>query len=275
MANKIDLNYPKNIKLETSPLVEAWLTIQWKVEPAEEGSPFVKGASFNLVVGKFYELIKEEFGIAEPLDASQLPEQALPHNPRYRFRPTGKNWPVLQLGTAVATVNYVDDYNWEKLKKEALYLREKLIEAYPNKSLDVSLLSLRYRNAIHFEYSKQEMLEFLEGQLHIKLEAPRHIPGDFAARNSPAKAGLSLTYNLATPLARGILRINTGTHKVEDEEIESLIVDTEIVSTENMQVFQTKRDFSKWLEEAHTVAHEWFFAIVDGELLEKYKSKQG
>jgi uncharacterized protein (TIGR04255 family) len=274
MAEKLT-HFPKNIKLETSPLVEAWFTMHWKIETAQETSPFVKSTGFNLQVGKVHELIKEKFSEVESLDISQLPEQMFPHNPRYRFRPIGKKWPLLQLGTAVATVNYVDDYKWENLRKEILYLREKLQEAYSNNPLSISLLSLRYRNAIHIANSKQEKLEFMESRLNTTFKAPTHIPGDFATKNTPSDVSLSIVYDLSTPLAKGKIDIQTGNHKVEGEQIESFIVDTEIVSIENVENFQSDVAFSNWLEDAHTVAHEWFLALVEGELFEQYMSKQG
>jgi uncharacterized protein (TIGR04255 family) len=274
-------HYSPDIELKSSPLVETWLTIQWQLEQIQSNPPMARDPGFNFTfVNRFYESVKDRFGYLVELDAVKIPIEITPHKPRYQFRSGGQDdWPLLQLGPGVASVNFTEPYTWRQFKAEALYLRSTLIAAYDGQELKTHLASLRYRNAVPYEYSSSDLLEFLREKLNINIQTPTHIPGHVAAEDRPSEINFNLVYNLGAPKGKGILRVVTGTKSVVDEatsqttHVEHLLFDLEVVSTEDdTPPLSEEAEFDNWLTSAHDLTHEWFFSLIDGELLMKYKS---
>lgn len=275
-----ELHYPANIKLANSPLVEAWLTIQWTLELLQPDALIALDPAFSTAFIDFSNSIRNRFGEIKALDTLQIPEQLAPHRPRYQFRKGEDIWPVLQLGPGVATANFVSPYSWKDFRELALYLRPKLLNAYENRQLQTSLISLRYRNAVPCEYSKINILEYLKGYLNINLQLPEFIPGAMSNENRPGTFDLHVSFMLTHPHGRGILRVVTGNKKITDpktghvENPEHMIFELEVVSElENAPSLSDEEAYTDWLNSAHSVIHDWFFSLVEGPLMDAYSQK--
>jgi len=269
-------HFPTDIELKRSPLAEAWLEIRWKLEPV--GHPqIMRDPGFPFALGAFYREVKERFSYQEPLPASQTPLEMLPHVVRYRFRPGEGQWPLLQLGPGVASVNFTETYTWEQFREDALYLRSVLSEAYSDSELDTDVLILRYRNVEPFEYSSNDLLQFMKENLNTSFNPPSHIPGFAGSKNMPTSANIVLAYDLNQPKGTGTLRITTGTSTQSDpetgqqQEVEVLVTQLEVASGgDDAPRIADPDEFSQWLDATHGVAHEWFFSLIEGALFEEY-----
>jgi uncharacterized protein (TIGR04255 family) len=276
MTNNPNFHFPKEIKLISHPLVEAWLEIRWQLENLVD-TDLMTDPGFPFALGQFRAATRDDFPTREDLPASRAPLDMLPYHPRHRFRKSSNEWPVLQLGPGVATVNFVDPYNWAMFKDMALYLRSKLLEAYetPPKS---ELITLRYRNAFPYEYSKNDLLEYLADSLNTHIKLPQYIPGGAAKANIPSTANIFISFNLTDPKGKGSIILATGQKHEEtngDQEVgtEHVILQLEVASKDEKLLDQHSEDYYKdWLSSAHAIIHEWFFAFIDGALSLEYES---
>ncbi len=272
-------HFPSDITLGTSPLVEAWLDLRWQLQPgSQEG--FFLDPQFPLALGTFYQSVRERFGYQEPLKASTAPLEFLPHVVRYRFRPAPDEWPLLQLGPGVATVNFTrPPYSWTEFKEASLYLRAKLTDSYET-GLRPDRISLQYRNAVPCSYSSGELLRFLRSRLNTTIELPPHIPGPVGIPDTPVNMDMAFTYNLERPRGKGNIQFVTGTKRNETEDreeigTEHLLFELRVMSQEDeVPDYTDPSQFEDWLEAAHAVIHEWFFSLIAGPLFDEYRSLQ-
>jgi uncharacterized protein (TIGR04255 family) len=271
------LHFPADIELAANPLVEAWLEIRWELEPGKiPGSMVDRG--FQFALGTFFHSVKDRFGYRKELPASQAPLEMVPYAVRYQFRASEGGWPILQLGSGVATVNYTSPYTWDDFKGDALYLRSRLLEAYSDTELKTRRVALRYRNAEPFDHSSNDLLDFLSENLNVSIELPAHIPGSVSATAAPASANVILTFNLLEPAGIGTLQLATGLKKESNDEgtdhheqREVLMWQLEVASEDNdAPGLDNAEEFARWLESAHAVVHEWFFSLIEGPLRRKY-----
>ncbi len=279
------LHFPEDIKLNSRPLVEAWLDIRWQLEPLTpqqqptipQQPQFMKDPGFPFAVGNFFQSVKDQFGQTDPLPAAALP-QDIPYVVHHQFRPGKDKWPLLQLGPGVATVNFTDPYSWSMFREKALYLRSKLVEAYGDIQLKAQAVTLQYRNAIPFEFSSGHLLEFLKKDLNTSIKLPAYVPGDVGSTEEPTGSIIALTFNLKEPKGQGTIGFATASTKEKDpktdQETELVVFDLSVSSTvDNAPNLYDENKFALWLVSAHAVIHEWFFSFIEGPLFQKYMNK--
>ena len=273
-------HYPRDIVLHSPPLGEAWLEIRWQMQ--QSGFPGqAQDANFPFALGLFYEAVRDKYPHKRDLDSSRAPPDLLPHIVRHQFWKGDYKWPVLQLGPGIATVNFTRPYSWSFLKEEALYLREKLQNAYNGALPHGRLITLRYLNAEPFDFIENDILEFLSTKLNTKLKLPTYMPGDFSLKSFPKNLNIQVSYELIEPKGTASVMIATGAREIPPKAgpPENLVNSTlwQIdVSSENYDVpnLADAECYSEWLDSAHLVIHEWFFSFTDGELYAKYKKEQ-
>lgn len=273
---KLKTYFPQNIELKSSPLVEAWLEVRWKISK-EDQPGFGTDERYPFALGPFYESIKARFPHAEDREASRAPIDLLPHVVRHQFRVSKNGSPMLQLGPGVASANYIKEYTWKDFKKTAEYLRAKLLDAYSGE-LTAELLALRYRNAIPFEYSSENLLSYLKEYLNTEIVLPRFLPGKLSDSEFPATANVTFSFTLPYPKGIGSVTIASGFKKDADAETkeikqsEHLLFELEVISKENIEsLLKDRAAFADWLTASHTIIHEWFFSLIDGRLRREFE----
>ena len=163
-------HYPTDIKLQTGPLVEAWLTIHWQIDEIQKQPPVGRDPGFDFAfINRFYEVVKSKYEQIHELNAVKVaPLELTPHQPRYQFRTSDEvMWPLLQLGPGMASLNFTEPYTWPLFETEALFLRDALLTARETESLETQQISLRYRNAFPCKYSSVNLLRFLGDYLNV------------------------------------------------------------------------------------------------------------
>lgn len=271
MNIKTQFRFPPEIKLEANSLAEVWLEIQWQLEVGESFQ-FKTDPGFDIAIGAFYANVKNhQYGHRIALEAAQIPSQMLPHAVRYQFRPSPDGWPLLQLGPGVATVNFTTDYTWETFKQAALFLRTQLINSY-EETLKTQALILRYRNAIPFSHSSENTQDFLANFLNLQVQYPSSIPGAAAFSNRPEVMNVALSFALREPNGKGAIKFATG---VTNKTVEALVFDFEVSSDKSdVPDLNNEGQYEEWLTKSHSVIHDWYFSIIDGDLRNKYEGKE-
>ena len=272
-----NFHFPSDIKLKSSPLIEAWLEIRWKLQ-LDPTTGLLRDPGFPFALGVFYSSVKDGFEYKKDLDASRAPEEMLPHVVRHQFRPGEERWPLLQLGPGVATVNFAEPYTWQAFLQRALYLRSKLLNAYGETALETEKLVLRYRNGVAFEPESKDLLDYFKKNLNTIVTVPDYIPGPVGAPAWPMEANILFKYNLHEPQGVGTLQLVTGkrrTDQVSKQEMEEglLIWQLGVESDINAAPDLRNEDvFTQWLNLSHSVIHEWFFSLIEGPLRKMYEA---
>jgi len=264
------LHFPTDIKLKNNPIVEAWLELRWNLQTGDAPN-ILLDPLYPFALGVFYNSVKDQFKETEVLPASSMPDGFLPYLVQRRFRAEKDGWPLLQLGPGIATVNFAKSYSWTEFKEKALYLREKVINAYQPNKLGTNALILHYRNSHLFEYSVNNTFEFLEN-LNTHIHLPSNIPGSAISSEFPSQSKILFQFNLNEPKGIGQIQIGSGiTGNNLDKNDEIIIWELEVGSvTPDVPDLADQSGFSTWLENAHSILHEWFFSMIDGKLYKEF-----
>lgn len=263
--------------LSSPPLVEAWIELRWKLE-SQSIQPMMRDRGFQYALGPFYSSIRERFPHKEDLAASQAPLDLLPHVVRHRFRAEPGGWPMAQIGPGVLSVNFYEPYDWETFRETTNFVVDSLLDAYAEYPIMPELVALRYRNAEPFIYAENDLYDFLRDQLNTTVSIPDGIPGQAARRTPPSSANIQITFHLSEPLGTGTLRFATGSRKLSvgteglHADAPVLVFEIEIASEgEVAPDFTRKKEFNSWLNSAHDLTHNWFFLLIEGPLLDRYR----
>lgn len=276
MTKKAQFHFPRDIKLSNAPLIEAWLEIRWKLK--EVANQLLKDTAYAFALGKFYEHVKADFGFTENLPANEMPEELLPYIVRHRFRKEQGTWPVLQIGPGIATLNLVADYSWQKFKAKAMYLIEAINYAYEGSDLVSEAVALRYRNSEMFDFETENVIELLSGKFNTIVNFPKYLPGSLGSKGFPKTFGMNVSFDLKKPQGVGVFAFNTGTRAADvignqpPQTEKHVFWDLSVISqSHSAPNIQNTKKLDKWLEEAHAIIHEWFLALAEGMLLDRYK----
>lgn len=275
----METHFPSDIKLPSPPLGEAWVELRWHLE--EVGPPgMLQDPHFAFALGSFFTGVRERYPHKVDLEASRMPLEMLPHMVRHQFWSGEREWPVLQLGPGVATVNFTRPYTWDAFKAEALYLRSKLVDAYSEVPLQLDNVNLRYINAEPFEFPKHDALEFIRSNLNTTLVLPEHIPGRFASIPIPTSLNLQATFDLKVPKGTGTIVLATDTRSIAstlgNPNSPTKVVTWQLGVASGGDDAPDIRDeavLSRWLDQAHSAIHEWFFSFIAGRLYQRYSGK--
>ena len=249
-------------ELKNKPLIEALFEMRWGLI----GLPgMAVDPNYQILIGQLYSQIQERFPLHVRLPAAEIPEQMVPFTPQHQFRIGPGNWPLVQLGPGLLTVNDTEAYLWDNYKKLCKYAADALFKVYPqaDRALHITEVSLRYIDADFLE--GEAVLEFLK-KLKINVGLPTSLYGDGRVGESPLAVGLTLAFPTVEP--RGTIRLafNQGRKSEKD----ALIWDTQVTSRGDDAPSEPARVI-EWLDKAHHITHDWFMRLIEGELLEKYR----
>lgn len=170
-------------------------------------------------------------------------------------------------GPGVVTLNDTDGYVWEDFEKRAAKLVDTLFEAYPKPdSLSVNLLRLRYIDAIDFDYARDSVFGFLRDMLKLRVEL---LPSLFEATgvsDMPLRLDLRFAFPSTNPKGAMNLRFARGERKGR----EALLWETTVI-LRGEDTPKTKNGIAEWASQAHELTREWFFQLIEGDLLERFE----
>ena len=273
--------------LKNKPLVEAILEVRWALQAiksqgplplgifpsgvAVDGTPIVKlDPHFRLVLGRFYDRVQSEYPTHEPLPNAFLPDAVAEHSVQHRFRHKD-DWPIIQLGPGILTVNDTEKYEWKDFLPRCIRAVNILFEVYPEPdTLKIVSLVLRYIDAVDFDYTQSDLGTFLKEKMDIHCGLPDTIFKDSPVRQAPETFKWNSSYNCSDPAGRITVLFATGVR----EQKNALVWET-VFKTAGETLPDLPGGFKKWLETSHNVTDDWFFKLIEGgngELKRRFKS---
>lgn len=247
-------------RLKNPPLIEAWLEMRWN-NPDTDNRFFFHAYEFT-------KRILADYPIGESTDNVQIPENLSPELIRYRFRQSADGYPLVQIGPAVASLNFGRDYTWSHFLEEAKRLRAEILACFPN-SADGTHISLRYRNVYPFDPINDDLNKLLLEKFHVKVDLPPVLQ-----ELSPAGNVLQQTYRLSDLPGMGVFQIATG---VQGDDVKNSVIIWELSALsrgEDTPKFDDDLRFITWLDTAHKTLETWFFGLIEGDLYDVFTSNE-
>jgi hypothetical protein len=255
------------IPLKNKPLVEAILELKWQL--ADQGQGMVSDPNYRVLLGRFSERVEGDYPAYERLDLAGVPDELVGHQPQHRFRASADSWPLVQLGPGILTVNDTETYDWDDYEPRCARAISLFLDAYPGSATpQVQDLTLRYMDAIPFDFRQANVLEFLEKNLKAKLGLPSNLFEGMPVKAAPASTSWTASFPLQEPEGTITVRFSTGFRNQEP----ALIWET-LVMSDAAQAPDLAEGFAKWLSAAHTLTDDWFFKLIEGDLLRRFKGE--
>lgn len=249
------------LRLKNPPLIEVILEVRWELK---ESTPIGKrDPHYQFLLGVFHEKTKEEYPYHEELPTSRVPDEVTGGVVKHRFRTGENDWPLIQIGPGVMTVNETKKYDtFDSFNPRALAAVEFLFESYPNSAeLNIIDLQLRYINAYEFDYTEEKVQEFISQQMHVKSELPSFFLENKKIEQYPVSYATRTSLRCNEPPGVVSLWIDTG-HKLKKRAI----IWKHMFQSTNEDVPNMPDDFSEWLQQAHDIIHIGFDGIIKGSL---------
>jgi uncharacterized protein (TIGR04255 family) len=246
--------------LSHKPLVEAILELRWQPSYTKEGGI---DSDSRLFLGKFYDLLAKDYPSFEVLPTAAAPEQMTPNLAQYRFRQKDGGWPLIQIGSGVMTLNETSAYTWDDFKRRAEQIVNVLLQNHPSRIVPTTL-ELRYINAVNVDFEKDDTFRYLGEKLRVGISIPSNLFEDGRVRPDPSQFAMQIVYPIAQPVGALHLRVAKG--KANDRD--AIIWET-VIHSEGKELPPLPKDFMAWLDPAHALAEDWFFKLVEHELLEQ------
>jgi len=251
--------------LKNKPLIEAIFELRWKHKawrPPERFDPY-----YNLLIGRFYEKISGDYPFYEGLDTANMPAEIAGHIVQHRFRKGKGDWPAVQIGPGVLTLNDTKNYEWTDFERRANRLVSTLYEVYPEpETLNVEESILRYIDAILLNYDEVDVFAFMEDKMKTGIKLCKDLFNDNGVKNVPL--GLDLKFVFPSSNPRGVANIRFYRGKKNEED--ALIWDT-VVHSIKEDAPNNPKEIKDWLIKAHGLTHDWFFKIIEGDLERRFE----
>ena len=252
-----------NIELKNKPLVEAIFELQWHLQ--EQAEKVFIDPHYSILLGSFYQEVKSDYPYLEKLVSATVPDEITPHTVKYRFRKEKNEWPLIQIGPGIISLNETSGYIWSDFNDRIHKSVEALFKTYPHDDLVIKNLQLRYIDAIDFDYANENIYDFMKNHMKIELNINRSLFEDSKVEYLPNHYDLGLSFKSEIPEGLVSIRFSRGKIKSQDSVIWETIVNSQFKSlSEKEKVFN-------WVEKAHDLTHKWFFKTIEGELYRRFK----
>ena len=252
--------------LKNKPLIEAIFELRWSLQEQTKGVKI--DPHYKLIIGRLYDKLNKEYFYHEQLPSASMPDEIAGYVVQHRFRKGKDDWPLIQIGPGVITVNDTEKYLWHDFEKRTNNAVSTLYEVYPDSknNLRFNRSLLRYIDAIKFDFENEDIFGFLKDKMKIEVTLYNKL---FDTSKVDSKAfGLDLRFSFALIEPKGVihLRFVKGEHKGQ----RALIWET-MVEALGANVPQNKSEINEWVKKAHNLTDDWFFKIIDGELLRRFE----
>ena len=252
--------------LKNKPLVEAIFELRWNLQ---EPAPGMKmDQHYKLLIGRIYDKLNDEYSFYEQLPTATMPDEMMGYMVQYRFRKEKDKWPLIQIGPGIITVNDTEGYIWEDFEKRIIQAVNALFEVYPESknNLKVNRLLLRYIDAIAFDFEKDNIFTFLREQVKTKINLYQDLFKDTRVKKLPLS--LDLRFSFASTKPKGAIRLRFVQGKTKGSG--ALILET-MVESVSEDAPKVQNEIADWIKEAHNLADDWFFKLIEGELLRRFE----
>ncbi len=243
-------------KLPKAPLQEAIFEIRWQLEPDAGGRQLID-PDYAFALGKFQDALKDDFPHHVAKFPQDIPHQLLNYQTMHQFWRKDKQWPVVQLGPGIATVNDTEqNYDWQKTYLQNIKQTLGALEKSYGQIIFNSL-TLRYIDVVRVEdYDFDNWRGFIQNHVNFRFDNLFNTRGELAGFN------FEQSFNLNELGFLNISFTNSENNKKEDVFIWQTAV------TKQGTVPQSK--VQSWLNRAHECTSGLFKEICKKEFYDSF-----
>jgi uncharacterized protein (TIGR04255 family) len=254
-----------NKDLKNKPLVEIIFEVKWGLATHQQGVAI--DPHYKLLLGRFFDRISKSYPYYEQLPSATFPDEVVSQVVQHRFRLGKDDWPLIQIGPGIMTVNDTHKYTLIDFKKRSIDAINKLFESHPKiDELKIDSLMLRYIDAIDFDAASENILDFLRDKMKVDIVLPSKLFSK-NIRNRPMLFNWRSSFDCQKPKGMVSIRFFTGRRDGRP----AIFWET-MVQTKGNDIPTMPRHFTRWVESAHKIAHDWFFILIEGELERRFSN---
>jgi len=238
-------------KLPKAPLQEAIFEIRWPLQPDPSGRQLMD-PEYAFALGKFQDALKDAFPHHVAKFPQDIPHQLLNYQTAHQFWQKDKQWPVVQLGPGIATVNDTEqNYEWESTYLPNIKKTLVALEKSYGRSV-FSSLSLRYIDVVRVaDYGFTNWEDFVQKHVNFQFNNQFDTRGKLAGFNFEQSFILNDLGHLNVSFTSG------QNNKKED----IFIWQTAVVKQSNI----SQEEVHPWLSKAHASTSDLFKKICKDE----------
>lgn len=237
-------------KLPKAPLIEVIFEIKWPINGKAELDEMA------YLHGDLYPILREKYPFRETVQT--LPMELPIQVPTHRFRTAANDYPLVQVGRGLLTVNTTDSkYFWDDYEARILEVFAAASSVY-NFKVPVTMV-LQYIDLLKFDFDNNDILRFLKENLKIQVTQ-----GFFEPETSIVK-NVILSLNFATDV--GSLNVSIGRGK-NNQGVDGIAVHTTVNSNPVRPEIESVKE---WLKSAHEICSTCFKEMTSGKLYESFK----
>lgn len=249
--------------LKNKPLIEAILEVRWNLVPKGPGAE--TDPHYKLLLGRLFDRLQVAYPEYEQLPTASIPDELVGHVVQHRFRVGLAQWPLVQLGPGILTVNSTAEYTWEDFQQRAVSAVARLFESYPKPAeLAVSNVILRFIDAVAFDYQSGNAFAFLREKLKLGLNLPLSL-FEGGVSDSPLDLTWRSAFRCSDP--NGVVAIQVSLGQKEGQP--AIVWDTSVQSAGN-DLPHFPDQFAPWIDAAHVITSDWFFKLIEGDLERRF-----
>lgn len=252
--------------LKNKPLAEAIFELRWDLE---ERTPGMKiDPHYKLLIGRLYDKVSGQYPFHERLPAASIPDDMAGYIVQHRFRKGEAEWPLVQVGPGIITVNDTEGYTWKDFEKRIVEAVDVLFEVYPESkdTLKVNRVLLRYIDAVAFDYESDDVFAFLGEQMKTKIGLCEKLFEGTRVERVPSSLDLRFSFESAEPKGAIYLRFGRGRARESD----ALVWET-MVQSASEDAPKVPDEIADWATKAHNLTDDWFFKLIEGELQRRFE----
>jgi len=248
--------------LKNKPLVESIFELKWDIIKFQNRTD----PHYRILPGAIYDRVRKKYKFHEVLPTTTMPDEVSCYIIQHRFRKSKSKWPLIQIGPGILTLNDTESYIWEDFEKRISDLLDHFIDVYPEKKiLDFSEVTLRYIDAIPFDYDQNNIFDFLDRDMKLKVQFHDDLFNETGVGKSPLEYDLKFFYPINE--IKGIIHARFRKGKLKNEN--SLIWET-MTQSKDKSVIKDIKSIKSWLKKAHKLTDKWFFKMIEGNLLKRF-----
>jgi len=243
-------------RLPNAPLLEVIFELRWELITDDEKN------RYQYLHGDLYNALRSQYPVRELVFPAHFPVDVYLNQVAHRFRKAPDEYPLIQIGPGVFTVNTNDEnYIWDEYQEWIKKGVDSLInlESF-NKNTRISL-ALKYFDFLPFDYKSMDIKDFLRDNLHIKVEQ------DFYKNEGPPH-NINLGFSYGTDV--GILNIGINKAQINVNHEEGIIIQIEVVQTNLTADIPA---VNRWLKGARELTKTTFLEMTKGNLQEMFSNK--
>jgi uncharacterized protein (TIGR04255 family) len=240
-------------KLKNAPLKEAIFELFWNSPVNKAGLKVDK--EFELSIGKFSLNISKDF----PVHRRTMPQEApikVYGIPLYQFWKGEIQWPVIQLGPGILTVNDTDkNYHWEDTYRPNIVTAIDSLRKSYNNIPNFNKVSLRYIDSVDVD-KDEDVLAFINKNLLTSIENKYSIPG------RPSGININQIFNIDD--SKVSIHIQTAINNVTGAP--AIIWITSLVRDGKIDL----NELFSWIDKAHGIISDLFVQMLNPDFYESF-----